>query len=268
MREPTLADKVAIVTGGANGIGRATVELFVSEGARVVVADVDADAGEALASDIGEAAAFKRTDVAAADQLQAVVDFAVATFGGLDVMVNNAGISGSPRRFLRDDLRDFERVMAVDLFGVMAGSQRAARHMAANGGGAIVSITSIAGISPGVGFTPYRAAKAGVIHLTKCLAVELAEHGIRVNCVAPGNIRTAINAAFDTAEIVRRIQPLQRLGTPNDVAEAVVYLASERAARVTGMVLPVDGGTSTGPPVRADDVLAPSPTGSRRQWTP
>src|SRR3954470_3452339 len=116
-----LEEKVAIVTGGANGIGRGTVERFVDEGARVVIADVDEAAGAALA-DKGDGMAFKKTDVTDADQVQALVNFACATFGGLDVMVNNAGISGAFRRFLADDLRDLERVIAVDLFGVMLGS--------------------------------------------------------------------------------------------------------------------------------------------------
>jgi NAD(P)-dependent dehydrogenase (short-subunit alcohol dehydrogenase family) len=181
--------------------------------------------------------------------VQALVDFASDTFGGLDVMVNNAGVSGAYRRFLKDDLRDFQQVIAVDLFGVMVGSQRAARAMIGGArGGSIVNITSIAGILAGAGFLSYRAAKAGVIHFTRSIAIELAEHGIRVNCVAPGNISTAINAQFDTASIVQARQPLQRLGRPDDVANAITYLASDRAAQVTGVVLPVDGGASTGRP--------------------
>jgi NAD(P)-dependent dehydrogenase (short-subunit alcohol dehydrogenase family) len=244
-----LEGKVAIVTGGANGIGRGTVERFIEEGARVVIADLDDEAGVTIADKLGDHATFKKTDVADADQVQAAVDFTLDSFGGLDVMVNNAGISGTFRRFLKDDLRDFQSVMAVDLFGVMAGSQRAALAMIESGrGGSIVNITSIAGILAGVGFIPYRAAKAGVIHFTRSIAVELAEHGIRVNCVAPGNIGTAINAQFDTASIVAARQPLQRLGGPDDVANAIVYLASDRAAQVTGVVLPVDGGASTGRP--------------------
>jgi NAD(P)-dependent dehydrogenase (short-subunit alcohol dehydrogenase family) len=243
-----LAGKVAIVTGGANGLGRAIVELFAAEGARIVIADVDADAGKPLAASLGGAVAFKRTDVADPDQVQAVVDFAVSEFGGLQVMVNDAGISGTFRPFLKDDLRDFPQVMAVDLLGVMLGSQRAARHMAGNGGGSIVNITSMAGIKPGPMIMAYRAAKAAVIHVTRSMALELAEHAIRVNCVAPGNIRTAINAQFDTPELVDHLQPLKRLGTPPDVANAVLYLASDRAAQVTGVVLPVDGGATTGAP--------------------
>jgi NAD(P)-dependent dehydrogenase (short-subunit alcohol dehydrogenase family) len=247
-----LDGKVTVVTGGANGIGRATVELFVEEGARVVIADIDEKSGEALASDLGDAAAYKRTDVADTDQVQALVDFTVAHFGGLHVMVNNAGISGTFRRFLKDDLRDFEPVIRTNLFGVMVGSQRAARHMADNGGGSIINTTSIAGIAPGVSIMPYRAAKAAVVHFSRSMAIDVAEHGIRVNCVAPGNISTAINAALDTPEIVRWRQPLQRLGSPADVANAMLYLASDRSAQVTGIVVPVDGGATAGRPPKED----------------
>ena len=250
-----LAGKVAIVTGGANGIGRATVEAFVHEGARVVVVDLDAAAATALVGELGDMAAYQHADVSSADEVQAAIDFAIERFGSLDVMINNAGIASSFRRLMDDDLRDFDRVMAVDLLGVMLGTQRAATRMA--DGGSIVNITSIAGISPGIGLTTYRAAKAGVIHFSRCAAIELAERGIRVNVIAPGNISTAINAAFDTQSIVNRLQPLQRLGSPQDVANAAVYLASERAAQVTGLVLPVDGGTTVGPPpTQVGDVMA------------
>lgn len=250
-----LTGKVAIVTGGANGIGRATVEAFVGEGARVVVADLDDIAGEELVAGLGDAVAFVHTDVADAGSVAAAVDAAVEIHGGLHVMVNNAGIPSSFRRLMDDDLRDFDRVMAVDLYGVIVGTQNAARRMAK--GGSIVNITSIAGISPGIGLTTYRAAKAGVIHFSRCAAIELAEHGIRVNVIAPGNIATAINAAFDTEKIVSRIQPLQRLGSPVDVANAATYLASDRSAQVTGVVVPVDGGTTAGPPpVPIGDVAA------------
>jgi NAD(P)-dependent dehydrogenase (short-subunit alcohol dehydrogenase family) len=129
--------------------------------------------------------------------------------------------------------------------------------MAANGGGAIVNTTSIAGINAGAGFTTYRAAKAAVIHLTKSTAIELAEHGIRVNCIAPAHIETPINASlYEVSEIVRRMQPLQRKGRPRDVAEAALYLVSERAAQVTGVVLPVDGGTTAGPPAGQQNAIA------------
>ena len=251
-----LAGKVAIVTGGASGIGRATVELFVKEGASVVIADVNADVGQELADTLGDPAAFKRTDVSDAAQVQDMVDFAVERFGGLHVMFNNAAISGSARRLLNDDLRDFQRVMDVDLLGVLLGTQRAARHMAAHSGGSIINTTSIAGINAGAGFVAYRAAKAAVVHLSKSTAIELAEHDIRVNCVAPAHIATPINTNYDVARIVSLMQPLQRCGTTEDVANAILYLASDRSAQVTGVVLPVDGGTTAGPPVMKDVMSA------------
>jgi NAD(P)-dependent dehydrogenase (short-subunit alcohol dehydrogenase family) len=250
-----LDGKVAIVTGGSNGIGRATVEAFLDEGAQVVIADLDEAASQNLVDSLGDRAAFKRTDVSQPDDVQGVVDFAVGRFGGLHVMVNNAGIASSFRRFLDDDLRDFDRVIAVDLYGVILGTQRAARCMGE--GGSIINTTSIAGITPGIGLTTYRAAKAAVIHFSRCAAIEVAERGIRVNVIAPGNIATAINATFDTSSIVAKLQPLQRLGTTADVANAAIYLASERSAQVTGVLLPVDGGTTTGPPpLQVRDVVA------------
>jgi len=243
-----LAGRVAIVTGGANGIGRATVERFVEEGARVVIADLDAAAAGELVGRLGTAVAFKATDVSDAEQVQDLVDFTVAHFGGLHVMFNNAGIASAQSRFLDDELEDFGRVAGVNLFGVMVCSQRAARHMAANGGGSIVNTASIAGINAGAGLISYRVTKAAVIHFSRSIAIDLAEHGIRVNCIAPAHIATAINTNYDVNQIIKLMQPLQRAGKPGDVAEAVLFLASDRAAQITGTVLPIDGGTTAGPP--------------------
>jgi NAD(P)-dependent dehydrogenase (short-subunit alcohol dehydrogenase family) len=261
-----LAGKVAVVTGGASGIGRATVERFVAEGARVVIADVETDKGEALASALGADALFRRTDVSDPEQVAAVVATAVEKFGGLHVMVNNAGISGTMhRRFLEDDLADFHRVMAVNVLGVMAGTRDAARHMAGNGGGSIINLTSIGGIQAGGGVMTYRASKAAVIQFTKSAAIELAYHEIRVNAIAPGNIPTpllATSAAGMDEETLERYtaairqtmrddRPLKREGTPDDIAEAALYFASERSRYVTGTVLPVDGGSVAGKVIRS-----------------
>ncbi len=251
-----LTDKVAVVTGGANGIGRAISELFVEEGARVVIADIDDEAASEVANGLGEATSFVHADISEADDVQAAIDHAQEHFGALHVMVNNAGISGSARRLMQDDLRDFDRVVAVDLYGVMVGTQRAARAMSP--GGSIINVTSIAGIAPGPGFSTYRAAKAAVIHFSRCAAIEVGELGVRVNVIAPGNIATAINASlYDTGAVARRLQPLHRSGDTRDIANAALFLASDRAAQVTGTLIPVDGGTSVGPPpIKWDDVKA------------
>ena len=259
-----LARKVAIVTGGAGGIGRATVELFVREGAKVVIADVDVAAGEQLAASLGAQALFRRTDVAIADEVQELVDVAVESFGGLDIMFNNAGISCAMfDRFLDDELADFHRVMGVNLLGVMLGSQRAGRYMARHGGGSIINNASIAAHNAGFALMSYRASKAGVVHFSKSIAIDLAEYGIRVNCLLPGHIVTELNTFAEpgsSPEVAQRLQqaldpvwlsnqPLKRRGRPQDVAEAALYLASDRSAQVTGIVLPVDGGITAGDPV-------------------
>lgn len=247
MNTQELAGKVAVVTGGAGGIGRRTAEMFVAEGAKVVIADVDAEAGGRVAADLGDNAAFRQTDVSDIDQVQALVDFAVASFGGLHIMFNNAGIGTALTRFLHDDLSDFSRVMGVNLFGMLAGTQRAARHMKDNGGGVIINNASIAAINPGVGMISYRTSKAAIAHATKCLAIDLAPYRIRVNCLTPAHIRTGITN-YDMGPVVKYLQPLEREAQPEDVANAVVFLASDRAAQITGIVMPIDGGTTAGPP--------------------
>jgi NAD(P)-dependent dehydrogenase (short-subunit alcohol dehydrogenase family) len=249
-----LAGKVAVVTGGASGIGRAVVELFAEEGAKVVVADVDAARGAELADRFGDAVVFKRTDVADPEQVRELVDFAVGAFGGLQVMCNNAGISSSFRRFLRDDLSDLHHVMAVNLYGVIFGSQSAARRMAEHGGGSIVNTASIGALTGGGPPIAYRTSKSAIIQFSRSIAVDLAEYGIRVNCIAPGHIPTEITS-YDLGPVIRVHQPLQRQGSPEDVANTVLFLAGERAAQITGVVIPIDGGTTAGPPIDQLKVL-------------
>jgi NAD(P)-dependent dehydrogenase (short-subunit alcohol dehydrogenase family) len=256
-----LEGKVAIVTGGASGLGEGLARRFAAEGAKVLIGDVDRDAGAALAKDIGADARFVEADVSELDQVGGLVSAAVEHFGGLHVMVNNAGVSGTMhRRFLDDDLADFEKVMAVNLRAVMAGTRDAARHMRDHGGGSIINVTSIGGIQAGGGVMTYRASKAAVIQFTKSAAIELAHYEIRVNAIAPGNIRTAIVRKSAAGEDLEKLQefeekireqmrndrPLKREGTTDDVAEAALYFATNRSRYVTGTVLPVDGGAVAG----------------------
>ena len=246
MTTQELAGKVAIVTGGAGDIGRVTAEILIDEGARVVLADIDAEEGARTAAELGESAAFHQTDVSDVDQVQALVDFTVERFGGLDIMFNNAGIGSPLGRFLWDDLTDFNRVMGVNLFGVIAGTQRAARYMKDHGGGVVINNASIAAINAGPGLISYRSSKAAIAHATKCMAIDLAPYGIRVNCVTPAHIQTGITN-YEMGPVVKYLQPLPRQAQPADVANAVVFLSSDRAAQVTGVVFPIDGGTTAGP---------------------
>jgi NAD(P)-dependent dehydrogenase (short-subunit alcohol dehydrogenase family) len=165
-------------------------------------------------------------------------------------MVNNAGIGSAMTRFLHDDLTDFHRVMDIDLYGVLLGSQRAARHMKAAGvRGSIINVSSTAGLDAGAALVTYRAAKAAVIHASRSIALDVAGYGIRVNCLVPGGIRTPMTAsAFDVDAVRQLMQPLDREGLPEDVAEAALFLAGDRSAQITGITLPIDGGTTAGPP--------------------
>src|SRR6202035_3327401 len=260
-----LTGKVAIVTGGASGIGAGIVERFLAEGARGVIADVERDRGEDFAATLGADAVFRLTDVSDPDQVGALVAAAVETFGGLDVMVNNAGVSSKMHRsFLDDDLADFQRVMSVNVLGVMAGTRDAARQMATSGGGSIINMSSIGGRQAGGGVMTYRASKAAVIMFTKSAAIELAHYEVRVNAIAPGNIPTPLLqttatdkspeelARFEHAirEPRRADRPLNAEGHTGTIAEAALYLASDRSRYVTGTVLPVDGGTVAGKVLR------------------
>ena len=252
---------VAVVTGGASGIGRGIVERFLAEGAKVVIADVQDELGATVASKWGSEALFRHVDVADQAQVGDLVGVAVETFGGLHVMVNNAGRSSPLKKGLFDeDFAEFDSVMRTNVLGVMAGTRDAARHMAENGGGSVINISSIGGILAGGGVATYRASKAAVIQFSKSAAIELATYGVRVNCIAPGNIPTPILRSSATGEdreklekfearirqTMRDDRPLKRDGTADDVAEAALYFATDRSRYVTGTVLPVDGGTVAG----------------------
>lgn len=267
-----LAGKVAVITGGASGIGRATVELFVAEGASVVIADVTDEAGEALAASLGGAAVYARTDVADEAAVEGAIDLALDRFGGLDVMFNNAGISTRAYpSFLDDRLDDFDRVLRVNLLGPMLCTRNAARVMKERGtGGVVLNNASIAGTLAGLGMMTYRASKAGLIHFSKSAAIDLAQHGIRVNCIVPGHVRTGLSSfgeAGADAALAQRIeegvnavylsnQLIKRRGEPEDVAQVALFLASDRSRHMTGAVIPVEGGVTVGDPVNhLQDIL-------------
>lgn len=263
-----LAGKVAVITGGAHGIGAGTARLFHAEGAAVVIADLQADDGQALAAELGERVLFHRTDVADEDSVAAVVDTAVTTFGGLDVMFNNAGIIGAVGPIDRTSMDDADRTIAVNLRGVLLGMKHAARVMKPQRSGAIISTSSPAGVMGGVGAHVYSAVKAGIIGLSGSVAAELRAYGVRSNVIIPGAVVSQMTAeltvggAHDLAgaeAALDRTRYMSRPLVPADVAAGVLYLASDDAAFVTGVVLPVDAGMTGagGPSPMADAKYAP-----------
>ncbi|KAG2541447.1 sex determination protein tasselseed-2 [Panicum virgatum] len=269
-----LEGKVAIVTGGARGIGEAIVRLFVKHGARVVIADIDGAAGEALASALGPQASFVRCDVSVEEDVQRAVDWALSRHGGrLDVYCNNAGVLGRQTRaaksILSFDAGEFDRVLRVNALGAALGMKHAALAMAPRRAGSIVSVASVAGVLGGLGPHAYTASKHAIVGLTKNAACELGAHGIRVNCVSPFGVATPmlINAwrqghgdddldlditvpsdeeVEKMEEVVRGLATLK--GTtlrPRDIAEAVLFLASDESRYISGHNLVVDGGVTT-----------------------
>lgn len=241
-----LKDKTAIITGGARGIGAAAARIFAREGALVAVADFDAEAGEALCREIGEAggrAAFFRVDVADRASAQAMAEGVLARFGRVDVLVNNAGVTrDSMLAKMTPD--QWEKVLAVNLTGVFNCTQAVAEIMVKQGSGRIINTSSVVGVYGNIGQTNYSATKAGVIGMTRTWARELGRKGINVNAVAPGFIVTEMTASVPQ-KVLDQMQektPLGRLGTAEDVALAYLFLASDDAAYINGAVLPVDGG--------------------------
>lgn len=248
-----LSGKVTVITGAASGIGAATARRFVDEGARVVVADVQDDAGRALVDELGEGARYAHVDVADEDDVAAVVDLAVAEFGRLDVMFNNAGILGATGSIARSRMTDVDRTIAVILRGAFLGMKHAARVMIPQASGSILSTTSPGGMHGGLGPHAYSAAKAGVIGLTQSVAAELRHYRIRVNAIAPGAVVSAMTADILTGdpsnlsgatEGLRGVDVAGRPGLPDDIAAGALYLATDDSVFVTGSTLMVDGGVT------------------------
>lgn len=247
MNSEALAGRVSIVTGGASGIGEAVARRFAREGARVLVADVDAKRGARLAEEIA-AVEFLETDVSSLPACQALVEAALERFGRLDVLVNNAFWSRA-RRVYKLEPEDWRRTLEVTLDAVFYGMRAALPVLVEREGGCIVNTASISGLGADDGMSAYNAAKAGVVNLTRTAALEVAHKGVRVNCVCPGLIETpAVTRAFlgdaDRREKIAAQIPMRRLGRPEEIANAVLWLASDEAAFVTGSALVADGGSS------------------------
>lgn len=251
-----LTDQVAIVTGGTSGIGLATVERFVSAGARVMIADIQDEAGAELVARLGDTVAYQRTDVTRESAIADVVDATVERFGRLDIMFNNAGAQGDPNALLDIEQEGFEKTLSLLTSSVMFGHKHAARQFRAQGtGGAIISTASAAAVQGGLSSVGYTVAKHAVIGVVRQAVAELSPLGIRSNAIVPGVIMSPIMprtfgipdeqaedfSAF-LGEWMARSQPLGRTGTPDDIARAALFLASELGEFVTGAVLPVDGG--------------------------
>ncbi|MGB4860858.1 MAG: glucose 1-dehydrogenase [Tepidiformaceae bacterium] len=254
-----LEGKIAVITGGASGIGEGTVRKFIESGARVVISDVQDARGEKLAEELGPNASFYHTDVGQEEEVRAAVGYAVQKWGRLDVMFNNAGFGGVSGSILDTDMAAYDTTMAVLLRGVVLGMKHAGRVMKEQGSGSIISTSSVAGVGIGYGPHVYSAAKAAIIHLTKSVANELGESGVRVNAICPGGIATPIfgkgmglspEQADLTVDLMRvrlaQGQPIKRSGLPEDIANAAAWLASDEASFVSGHALVVDGALTTG----------------------
>ena len=269
--------RTAVVTGAASGIGKASALRLASEGASVIAADIDAVGGEALSRQSEGRIVFKQTDVCIDGEIRELMDFAARRSGGIDILFNNAGAGGTREAIDQIDAAGWDRTMNLLLRSVAMGIRHVVAHMVARGGGSIINTASVAALSAGMAPTAYSVAKAGVLHLSKLAAADLARHRIRVNAICPGFIKTNIFAtSMEVPEQLRdrvndliagfadQAQPVARGGTPEDIAGAVAFLASDDAAFVTGTHLLVDGGILVGPR-HSWDPAAPRMTDAIRQ---
>jgi 3-oxoacyl-[acyl-carrier protein] reductase len=243
-----LKDKVAIITGGASGFGEGMAKRFAEEGAKIVVADLNAKGAERVAGAIGKAAIAVTVDVSQASEFDEMIDRATSAFGRIDIMVNNAGYTHRNGDMLGVDEATFDLITAVNMKAIYHAARCVVPIMAAQGGGVILTTASTAGLRPRPGLTWYNASKGWAITATKSMAVELAPKNIRVNCLCPVAGDTGMLEKFmgaDTPEIREKFRasiPLGRLSTPLDIANAALWLASDEAAFITGVALEVDGG--------------------------
>jgi NAD(P)-dependent dehydrogenase (short-subunit alcohol dehydrogenase family) len=250
-----LDKKVAVITGAASGIGRATAIRFAGEGASVVIADLNREGGEAAVRDCrenGGNAAFQLTDVSKEENVKAAVDRAVKEYGRLDIIYNNAGLGGAVGALEKTTADNWDRTFAILLRAVFLGIKYAAPEMRKRGGGSIISTASIAGLRGAAGLHAYCAAKAGVISLTRSAALEFAKDKIRVNCICPGLIATPLTynripGGEQTAtQLFSAFQPWPRTGRPEDIAAMALFLASDDSEFVTGQAMVVDGAATSG----------------------
>lgn len=246
-----LQGKVAIITGGASGIGEAAARLFVAEGARVTIADMQDEQGRRVEAELGESALYVRTDVSKGAEVEAMVRKTVERFGCLDTLFNNAGISIVGPNILDLPEETFDRILAINLKGVWLCMKYAIPEIVKSGSGAVVNTASTAGLVGYVGQSGYGSSKGGVISLTRHCAVEFAGKGVRVNAICPGSIVTPMafrNRPGQSEAEVRasnaRTNPLLRTGIPEDVAQMALFLSSNEAAHVTGQIIAVDGGVT------------------------
>jgi NAD(P)-dependent dehydrogenase (short-subunit alcohol dehydrogenase family) len=247
--------KVAVITGAASGMGRATALRFAQEGASVVLTDLNSQGGETAVAECAAAgghAVFQRTDVTSEADIKAAVDRAVKEYGRLDIMFNNAGVGGAVGPIDKVQSADWDRTMAVLLRAVYLGIKYSVPEMRKAGGGSIISTSSVAGLRAAGYLAAYSAAKAGVISLTQAAAIELGHDRIRVNCICPGGVNTPLvrgkrPGAEEAAEKnMARMQPIPRAGKPDDIATMALFLASDEADWITGTAMVVDGGMNTG----------------------